>query len=206
MADLFRPPVRAITIRTLTVCACSLSAWWAFMFWINQHVLNLPDIASWPETARSRRLAIEAFFIVIGTSILGNFAAAFVAKCIGYRRGIALMFVGFFFSMVGAFCTPRGHVSLLWWVPWIGFFSGVFGLFTMYLPPLFPTLLRTTGAGFCYNFGRLAGRVRHRLLLGSSPKWVISEWPCSSTVSCLSPPSSSPSHYRTLPSGPTERQ
>jgi hypothetical protein len=26
----------------------------------------------------------------------------------------------------------------------------------MYLPPLFPTLLRTTGAGFCYNIGRIA--------------------------------------------------
>jgi hypothetical protein len=25
----------------------------------------------------------------------------------------------------------------------------------MYLPPLFPTLLRTTGAGFCYNIGRV---------------------------------------------------
>jgi len=32
----------------------------------------------------------------------------------------------------------------------------VFGLFTMYLPPLFPTLLRTTGAGFSYNIGRVA--------------------------------------------------
>ena len=26
----------------------------------------------------------------------------------------------------------------------------------MYLPPLFPSLLRTTGAGFCYNIGRFA--------------------------------------------------
>ena len=34
--------------------------------------------------------------------------------------------------------------------------QGVFALFTMYLPPLFPTLLRTTGAGFCYNIGRIA--------------------------------------------------
>jgi len=41
-------------------------------------------------------------------------------------------------------------------MPFIGFFSGMFGLFTMYLPPLFPTLLRTTGAGFCYNIGRIA--------------------------------------------------
>ena len=29
----------------------------------------------------------------------------------------------------------------------------------MYLPPLFPTLLRTTGAGFCYNIGRIAAAV-----------------------------------------------
>jgi hypothetical protein len=29
----------------------------------------------------------------------------------------------------------------------------------MLLPPLFPTLLRTTGAGFCYNIGRIAAAV-----------------------------------------------
>ena len=38
----------------------------------------------------------------------------------------------------------------------MGVCQGLFGLFTMYLPPLFPTLLRTTGAGFCYNIGRIA--------------------------------------------------
>ena len=62
--------------------------------------------------------------------------------------------------MAGAFIVPRGFGALAWfWVPLTGFFSGVFGLFTMYLPPLFPTLLRTTGAGFCYNIGRLAAAV-----------------------------------------------
>ena len=59
-------------------------------------------------------------------------------------------------TMAGTTWTPRDHVSLMCWTPWVGFFSGVFGLFTMYLPPLFPTLLRTTGAGFCYNIGRMA--------------------------------------------------
>src|SRR5438132_13849365 len=32
---------------------------------------------------------------------------------------------------------------------------GVFGSFTYYLPELFPTRLRGTGAGFCYNIGRI---------------------------------------------------
>ena len=55
---------------------------------------------------------------------------------------------------------PRGIGALAWfWFPLVGFFSGVFALFTMYLPPLFPTLLRTTGAGFCYNIGRIAAAV-----------------------------------------------
>ena len=47
-------------------------------------------------------------------------------------------------------------MSLMLWFPCVGFFQGLFALFTMYLPPLFPTLLRTTGAGFCYNIGRIA--------------------------------------------------
>ena len=32
---------------------------------------------------------------------------------------------------------------------------GIFGSFTFYLPELFPTRLRSTGSGFCYNIGRV---------------------------------------------------
>ena len=63
-------------------------------------------------------------------------------------------------GIVAAFIVPRSLNSLaFFWFPLAGFFSGVFALFTMYLPPLFPTLLRTTGAGFCYNIGRTAAAV-----------------------------------------------
>jgi hypothetical protein len=65
------------------------------------------------------------------------------------------MFLMYFFAMLGAYYLPRDHVALLCWFPLIGFCQGAFALFTMYLPPLFPTLLRTTGAGFCYNIGRI---------------------------------------------------
>ena len=37
---------------------------------------------------------------------------------------------------------------------------GVFGSFTYYLPELFPTRLRGTGAGFCYNIGRVVAAAR----------------------------------------------
>lgn len=155
IADLFSKSIRRTTLLTVAVCASSLTAWWAFMFWSFQHIQNVPDVASWSDAARTR-LGVNDFFLIIGVSIGGNFFGGWLAKIIGYRQAIAIMFLGFFIAMFGTYVVPRDHVSLLLWTPCVGFFSGVFGLFTMYLPPLFPTLLRTTGAGFSYNIGRLA--------------------------------------------------
>jgi hypothetical protein len=57
--------------------------------------------------------------------------------------------------MVATYGLPLDHGQLMVGVAIIGLWQGVFALFTMYMPPLFPTLLRTTGAGFCYNIGRI---------------------------------------------------
>ena len=154
VSDLFRGDIRRITVLTIVVCSCALTGWWAFMFWHVQHLRGLPSVADWSDGAKTR-LVSSAFFLVIGVSIAGNFFAAWLARMLGFRRAIALMCVGFFLATFGTYVVPRDHQSILRWIPWVGFFSGVFGLFTMYLPPLFPTLLRTTGAGFSYNIGRV---------------------------------------------------
>jgi MFS family permease len=154
IGELFRGPARRTTLLTIGVCATSLTAWWAFMFWNQQHLRNLPELASWPVRDREQ-LVSKAFFLVILSSVAGNFFAGGLARFLGYRRAIALLCLGFMLSLVGTYSVPRDHHSLLMWIPWVGFFSGIFALFTMYLPPLFPTLLRTTGAGFCYNIGRV---------------------------------------------------
>ena len=107
--------------------------------------------------AVSTQKVSAAFFCLIFVSTVGNFFAGWLAKQIGNPRAIALLFFGLASGMIGSFAVNRGFAELAWfWLPAVGFFSGVFGLFSMYLPPLFPTLLRTTGAGFCYNIGRLA--------------------------------------------------
>ena len=153
IGSLFTGQIRRTTLLTILVCSMSLTAWWAFMFWSGQQIRSV--VSGWTPADKDR-LATVDFFLIIGVSIAGNFFAGWIAKIIGYRQAIALMFLGFFVTMFGTYVIPRGYVSLLFWTPWVGFFSGVFGLFTMYLPPLFPTLLRTTGAGFSYNIGRLA--------------------------------------------------
>ncbi len=154
MRELFCGEARRITIWTIAVCGISLTAHWAFMFWHVQHLRNLPEVLTWSAADKSK-LASQAMYLVIGSSIAGNFFAGWLARLIGYRTTIGAVFFVYFVAMLGAYCLPRDHAALLCWFPVIGFCQGVFGLFTMYLPPLFPTLLRTTGAGFCYNIGRV---------------------------------------------------
>ncbi len=157
-ASLFGPRLRRTTVLTILLCGLSLTGWWAFMFWNLQHVRNLPDLAAVDKSTRELRVSF-VFSFVIGILIVGNFFAGWLARLLGYRRAIAVMFLGAAVGAIGGYCVPRGYYSLLPWVGLIGFSSGVFGLFTMYLPPLFPTLLRTTGAGFCYNIGRIIAAV-----------------------------------------------
>ena len=156
LPDLFRGSITPVTVNTAVVCALGLSGWWLVQFWHPQHLRRLLEAAGTPPAEATRSVS-AAFFLLNVAAIAGTFAAGWVARHLGSRRAIAVMFGGMAASIAGAFIVPRGFPALAWfWMPMVGFFSGVFGLFTMYLPPLFPTLLRTTGAGFCYNIGRLA--------------------------------------------------
>lgn len=153
--DLFQGDVLPITIRTLLTCAVTLTAHWAFLFWYGVHLRNLPDVQTWSATEKSV-LASKAMFVVMGVSIFGNFLAAVLARFMGYPRAIALLCAAYFGIMFTAYSKERSLGELWYYLVGIGSCHGIFALFTMYLPPLFPTLLRTTGAGFCYNIGRIA--------------------------------------------------
>ncbi len=156
--DLFRGKLARTTLLTSAVCSLTLTGWWAFLFWNPQHLQSLPELAAWDASAK-RQLVTKAFFLIIFVSMAGNFFVSWLAKIFGYRRVILGGSLAFAATFYLTYHVPRGHEALMYWLPTIGFCSGIFGLFTMYLPPLFPTLLRTTGAGFCFNIGRIAAAV-----------------------------------------------
>ena len=157
--DLFRGSVASITLRTTVACALALSGWWLFQFWQSQHLRRLL-VGAGSEAGDVTRIVSASFFVVNTMAILGNFGAGWLARTLGNRRAIVVFLGGLGLVIIAAFIVPRSINSLaFFWFPLAGFFSGVFALFTMYLPPLFPTLLRTTGAGFCYNIGRVAAAV-----------------------------------------------
>jgi MFS family permease len=54
------------------------------------------------------------------------------------------------------YLAPSTYAGVLILLPILGFFNnGIFSGFPIYLPELYPTRLRATGAGFCFNAGRV---------------------------------------------------
>jgi MFS family permease len=155
LAELFRGDIRRTTFMVVAVCAFALTAHWALMFWHSAHLRSLAQGAGWTKTATDA-LATRALYLLMVGSIIGNFLAGALARQIGYRRAICALLVVYFLLMFVTYGTVRDASGVLPWLPFLGAAQGVFALFTMCLPPLFPTLLRTTGAGFCYNVGRVA--------------------------------------------------
>jgi len=165
--ELFGPKVAGTTWRVLIICAVSLTAHWAFMFWQQSLIRALPEVKSLSGPDQMNAV-VEALVWIMCGSIIGNYIAGGLAKLWSYRTAIVVMLLAYGLAMLAAFHSAEAwtHSQLLWWYAVIGLCQGVFGLFTMCLPPLFPTLLRTTGAGFCYNIGRIvaaAGTVVFKL-------------------------------------------
>jgi hypothetical protein len=107
------------------------------------------------EPSAQAAITAKALFCVIAASVLGNFASGWAARRFGYAKALCGFFSAYFVLMALTFARPWGLDVTLALYAAVGFCQGVFGLFTMALPPLFPTLLRTTGAGFSYNIGRV---------------------------------------------------
>jgi MFS family permease len=87
----------------------------------------------------------------------GMLSLAKFAQVKGRRPAFALALLLSFVCTLVVFKFLREIDQIYWMLPLMGFgqFS-VFGVYAIYLPELFPTSLRSTGTGFCYNFGRLA--------------------------------------------------
>ena len=88
--------------------------------------------------------------------LIGTLLTIPAAKLLGRKKMFFIYFLGSAAALMAAFGLDlEPHTRLYMYFP-IGLTTyGIFGAFTFYLPELFPTRLRGTGAGFTYNIGRL---------------------------------------------------
>ncbi len=161
--ELFAPSLRAATLGGLFAAAVATLCWWG----VNAFVPLLGSSLSAGEAQRlglgaSAAQALAAAWQAHASNAfnLGGLVGAFVAVPLARLLGRRPMFMSYFlFSALALFATfglelaPQTRLALLFAVG-AGVY-GVFGGFTFYLPELFPARVRATGAGFCYNTGRV---------------------------------------------------
>jgi len=89
-------------------------------------------------------------------SVAGYAAQILVADHFGRRPMYFFFCAGSLASILYTFRDGTTLAHLQTMLPVLGFFIfGGFGTFAAYLPELFPTPIRATGQGFCYNMSRL---------------------------------------------------
>jgi len=83
---------------------------------------------------------------------LGMFVFTYVASRWGRRIAFFGAFLLSLFVTAYVFLSLRTATQAYWMLPMMGFAQlGVFAGYSIYFPELFPTRLRGTGVGFCYN-------------------------------------------------------
>ncbi len=167
VSELFLPANRAFTISGLITAITALITWWSCNAFIPVIASGLAQVqAATDGLDRSATLALVESWKAHATNwfnaggFIGTLLTVPAAKYFGRRPMFGTYFLVSGVSILLAFGPSlEPGMRLMMYFP-IGLsVFGVFGSFTYYLPELFPTRLRGTGAGFCYNIGRVAAAV-----------------------------------------------
>ena len=85
-------------------------------------------------------------------SFFGMLIFTVIATRFGRRPAFFVAFLLCWIVTVFVFNSLRSGRDAYWMLPMMGFAQlSVFGGYSIYFPELFPTRLRGTGVGFCYN-------------------------------------------------------
>jgi len=163
LAELFTPQYRKNVLSGFLTAVIALLAWWSCNAFIPVVSTGLAQAeAAARGLDRSATLALSESWKAIATEsfnwggLLGTLLTVPIAKFFGRRTMFGLYFGGSAIAILTTFGLGLQPETILRMYFLIGLtVFGVFGSFTYYLPELFPTRLRGTGAGFCYNIGRV---------------------------------------------------
>lgn len=149
---LLKPPLIGRMLVATSVCSLVLFAYWGLFTW-------MPAYLASPASRGGAGLGIvrsSGWIVAVQAgAFLGYTLFGFIADRIG-RRPAFMLFTLSAAALVPVYAQPhRTPAFLLALGPLIGFFGhGYFSVFGAMLAELFPTGIRATAQGLCYNFGR----------------------------------------------------
>ena len=89
-------------------------------------------------------------------ALLGMLTFTWIATRMGRKLAFAGAFVFCWLAVSMVFLTLREPSQVYWMPLLVGFATlSLFGGYSIYFPEIYPTRLRSSGTGFCYNVGRV---------------------------------------------------
>jgi len=155
LKQLFSADLRRDTIVASSLAFVVLLALWGATMWIPSVVREVGGREGF-NPADQNRYAAYGVMLLNGGALLGNLSFGPLADRLGRRAAFLCYFAVGIFVFPVTFLLARGVGQMFWLLPLVGFITlGATSGFPIYLPELFPTRVRTTGVGFCYNLGRI---------------------------------------------------
>jgi MFS family permease len=128
---------------------------WGATNWTPILVRSLPELRNYDPATVTSYVSYAAMVLNAG-ALVGYLVFSPMADRFGRRAAFGFMCVGSLIMLPLIFLVPRSYGRVLALLPLLGFFNnGIFSGFPIYLPELYPTRIRATGAGFCFNIGRV---------------------------------------------------
>ncbi len=167
IAELFSPRWRATTLSGLGMALVALISWWSCNAFIGTVASGLATVDAAAQGLAPAATQLHAQqWIKFATNLfnvgglIGTLLTIPLSKHIGRRKMFVTYFILSGLAIMGTFGLDLAPHDRLYGYFFIGLtVFGVFGSFTYYLPELFPTRLRATGSGFCYNAGRFIAAI-----------------------------------------------
>jgi MFS family permease len=154
LVELFAPGLARATLVGSGLAFVAVFGLWGATNWTPTLVRALPDLRELSSSELTGRVSYATMMLNVG-AVFGYLSFGPLADRLGRRPVFALMCVGSLVMLPITFLTPRSYIHVLLLLPLLGFFNnGIFSGFPIYLPELYPTRIRATGAGFCFNVGR----------------------------------------------------
>jgi len=155
LAELFQPALRRNTWVGSTLAFVAVFGLWGATNWAPTLIRAMPDLQGQDAATLTRKVSYAIMALNAG-SLFGYLGFGPLAERFGRLPVFGLMCLGSFIMLPATYFVPHSYAEVLLLLPLLGFFNnGIFSGFPIYLPELYPTRLRATGSGFCFNAGRV---------------------------------------------------
>ncbi|HMF96971.1 MAG TPA: MFS transporter [Vicinamibacterales bacterium] len=150
---LFAPSIVTVTVAITLMNACTLFGWWGLNSWVPGYLALSPSRGGIGLSSSLMSLFVIAMQVGMW---FGYVSFGYIADAIGRKRTYVVYVIAasVLLPLYGNLRTPAILLAL---GPLVAFFgTGYYSGFGALIVELYPTTVRATAAGVCYNTGRIA--------------------------------------------------